>query len=475
MSLQVLVLVPLAGALVTALDPHRSRRLAWLLVAAAMHLALIGLAWRGGLAESRWLWLTFDPLGGLVLTLVSVVFLAVAAYSVGYVRRETPRGGRLFESCLLGFLAASSVVCLTDHLGILWVAIEATTLATAPLIYDPHDRHSIEAVWKYLLLCSVGIALALLGTFMLALAQDPSRAAPRLLRSALLRAPHLDPVWFKAAFVFLFVGYGTKVGLVPMHTWLPDAHGEAPSPISALLSGALLNVAFLAILRVVQVAHAGGQARLIGPVLVGFGLASMLVAGALLFRQRNYKRMLAYSSIEHMGILAVGCGLGQVATFGALWHMLGSSLAKALLFFVSGNVLIAYRSKRIADVSGLVRRLPVSGTLFVLGFLALTGMPPFAPFMSELLLLRGAVGSGHPWVAGGFVAIQVVIFAGMVTRIVRMAQGEPETPDRPRESSWLLVPPAALLGLVLVLGVYLAPPLERVLGVAASTLGGAAP
>jgi hydrogenase-4 component F len=357
----------------------------------------------------------------------------------------------------------------------MWVAMEATTLATAPLIYDPRDRHSIEAVWKYLLICSVGIALALLGTFMLALAQDATIAAPSLLRSALLGAPALDPVWFKAAFVFLFVGYGTKVGLVPMHTWLPDAHGEAPSPISALLSGALLNVAFLAILRIVQVARAGGLEQLIGPVLVGFGLASMLVAGALLLRQNNYKRMLAYSSVEHMGILAVGCGLGHGAAAGALLHMIGSSLCKAVLFFVSGNVLIEYRSKRITDVSGLLRRLPASGALLVLGFLALTGSPPFVPFVSELVLLRGVVAAGRPWVAIAFVSIQVVVFIGLVTRIVGMAQGEPGIPERRREPAWLLLPPAGLLGLVLGLGVYLAPPIAQILNAAAATIGGPTP
>jgi hydrogenase-4 component F len=475
MNLLALLFLPLGGALVTALDPHRSRRFAWLILTASAHIVLLALAWNGRLGESRWLWLTFDPLGGLVLTLVSLVFLAVAIYSVGFAQREAPRGGRLFQSGLLGFLASASVVCLTDHLGAMWVAMEATTLATAPLIYDPHDRHSIEAVWKYLLICSVGIALALLGTFMLTLAQDPTLAAPSLLRSTLLAVPALDPVWFKAAFVFLFIGYGTKVGLVPMHTWLPDAHGEAPSPISALLSGALLNVAFLAILRVVQIACAGGQERLIGPVLVGFGLASMLVAGALLLRQRNYKRMLAYSSVEHMGILAVGCGLGPVAAFGALLHMIGSSLAKALLFFVSGNVQIAYQSKRIADVSGAIRRLPASGTLLVLGFFALTGAPPFATFMSELALLRGAISAGQPWVAGAFVAIQIVIFVGLVTRVVRMAQGEPLTQDQPRESAWLIVPPAGLLVLGLGLGVYFAPPLERILRIAAATLGSPSP
>jgi hydrogenase-4 component F len=376
---------------------------------------------------------------------------------------------------MLGFLVSASVVCLTDHFGVMWVAMEATTLATAPLIYDPHDRHSIEAVWKYLLICSVGIALALLGTFMLALAQGVGGAAPSLSRSTLLLAPALHPVWFKAAFVFLFVGYGTKVGLVPMHTWLPDAHGEAPSPISALLSGALLNCAFLAILRVVQVAHSGGEDRLLAPVLVGFGLASMLVASALLLRQINYKRMLAYSSIEHMGILAVGCGLGQAATFGALLHMLGSSLCKALLFFVAGNMLVEYRTKRIPEISGLVRRLPVSGTLLVLGFLAMVGMPPFAPFVSELALLSGAMQVGQPWVAVALVMLQMIAFIALATRIIAMAQGGAETVTRQRESAWLVLPPAGLLVLVLGLGVYLTLGLQEALVAAANTLGGSAP
>ena len=475
MDLSALVLVPLGGALVTALDPRRARRQWWLLFGAGAHLVLLGLAWTGRLSGSRLPGLAFDPLGGLVLTLVSAVFFAVAVYSFGYFRSEPRRGGRVFEACMLGFLVSASAVCLTDHFGVMWVAMEATTLATAPLIYDPHDRHSIEAVWKYLLICSVGIALALLGTFMLALAQGAGVAAPSLSRSALLLAPALHPVWFKAAFVFLFVGYGTKVGLVPMHTWLPDAHGEAPSPISALLSGALLNCAFLAILRVVQVAHVAGQDRLLAPVLVGFGLASMLVAGALLLRQRNYKRMLAYSSIEHMGILAVGCGLGQAATFGALLHMLGSSLCKALLFLVAGNVLIEYRSKRIAEVSGLVRRLPVSGTLLVLGFLALSGAPPFAPFVSELALLRGSIQAGQPWVAAALVVLQIIIFIALANRIVAMAQGGPEKVAERSESAWLVLPPAGLLVLVLVLGVYLAPGLQQALTAAANSLGGSAP
>ena len=201
----------------------------------------------------------------------------------------------------------------------------------------------------------------------------------------------------------------------------------------------------------------------------------MLVAGALLLRQSNYKRMLAYSSVEHMGILAVGCGLGQAGTFGALLHLLGSSLCKALLFFVAGNLLIEYRSKQIAEVTGVVRRLPVSGVLLVLGFLALAGVPPFAPFLSELAILRGAVQSGQPWVAVAFVALQVIVFVALSTRVIAMAQGGTPAVGPRRESAWLVLPPAGLLLLVLALGVYLAAPLQQVLAAAAVTLGGSAP
>lgn len=505
MTLLALVVVPLAGIVAAVLDPLRARRSIWLVLAAAAHLALLAAAWAGGLGDSRFLWLSFDPLGGLVLTLVSVAFLAVTLYSAAARRREAPRGGRAFEACLLAFLASATVVCLTDHFGAVWVAMEATTLATAPLIYDPHDRHSIEAVWKYLLICSVGIALALLGTFFLAVAQGAGTgaAAPDLLRSTLLAGPPLHPVWFKAAFVFLFVGYGTKAGLAPMHTWLPDAHGEAPSPISALLSGALLNVAFLAILRVLQVGHASGQAPLLAPVLIGFGLASVLVATALLLRQRSYKRMLAYSSVEHMGILAVACGLGHAATYGAVVHLLGASLLKALLFLAAGNVLLEYRSKAIGDVAGLARRLPVTAGLFAVGVFALSGAPPFPLFASELAILRGAFEAGMAWVAAALVLLQIVAFVGLGARMVAMVQGAPaagtaaagapaaetEPSDaeaagvidvwspRSGESAWLWGPPAALLAcaLLLGLGVWLLPAVHGVIGAAAATLGGSLP
>jgi hydrogenase-4 component F len=480
MLLAALVLVPLLGALAAYLDRSPARRSFWVVTGAVAHLGLVALAWWMRPPAAGPGWLAFDPLGGLVLTLTSVVFLAVALYSVGYQRQVTLRGGRAYSSCLLGFLAAASVITLTRHFGLLWVAMEATTLATAPLIYDPADRRSLEAVWKYLMVCSVGIAVALLGIFFLATAQVAAGAAAGralMLDDLLAAAPRLHPAWLRGSFVFVLIGFGTKMGLAPMHTWLPDAHGEAPSPISALLSGALLNLAFLAILRELAVLHAAGQADFAGPLLVGFGLFSLAVAAAFLLGQRNYKRMLAYSSVEHMGILAVGAGLAGVAAFGALLHVLAASLAKALLFLLAGNVLLATGTKRTREITGLARRLPVSAALLVAGFLAISGSPPFGPFLSELTLVTGAVRAGATGTVVTLLALQALIFISMGAAVLGMLLGPiPAGVARaPRESAWLVLPPALLLALVLLLGVWIPDGLRQALAAAAAGIGGVAP
>jgi hydrogenase-4 component F len=225
--------------------------------------------------------------------------------------------------------------------------------------------------------------------------------------------------------ILFLVGYGTKMGLAPLHTWLPDAHSEAPSVVSALLSGALLNCAFLGILRVQQVCAAAGIAAFGQELLVGFGLLSMAVAAVFIPGQSDYKRMLAYSSIEHMGILALGVGVGGGGTFGALLHAVGHAATKAMLFLTAGNILAAYRTKSTAEVRGVLRVLPVSGALWVIGFFAITGSPPFGPFLSELTILRAMLDQGHPWIAAMFLALLAVIFVGMAGIVLEMAQGAP--------------------------------------------------
>lgn len=484
-----LLLVPaIAGAVAYALRPDGPRR-ALLVSAAVGHAALTGATWVREPAPVWGGWLALDAVGQLILSITSGLFLACAVYAVGYLRREG-RGARTdldegflfanapeatFTACLLLFLAAMTLVTVSQRFGLLWVAVEATTLVSAPLIYFHRHHRSLEATWKYLLICSVGIAIALLGNFFLAVAAaSPGRTPlPLVVPDLVGGAAGIDHTWLKAALILFLVGYGTKMGLAPLHTWLPDAHSEAPSVVSALLSGALLNCAFLGILRAQQVCAAAGIAAFGQDLLVGFGLLSMAVAAVFIPGQGDYKRMLAYSSVEHMGILALGVGVGGMATFGALFHAIGHSLAKAMLFLTAGNILAAYRSKATDEVRGVLRVLPVSGTLWVLGLFAITGSPPFGPFLSELTILRAMLGQGHPAVAVMFLALLAVIFVGMAGIVLEMAQGVPAAgTGRARPEPLSAVMPAVVLAAaVLVIGIYVPPPLRSALERAARALG----
>lgn len=487
-----LVLVPLLGGIGALMIRNDRPRRALLAGVAAVHLLLT--VFSGRAAPVLGHWLVLDPLGRVFLGIASTLFLAAALYGVGYLARETGTAddrrrdleeGALFSNapeavftgCLLFFLATMTLVCVSNHLGILWVAVEATTLASAPLIYFHRHHRSLEAAWKYLLICSIGIALALLGNFLLAVAtkSSPQGEIPLRLDLLLPAAASFQPMWLKAAFIFLLVGYGTKMGLAPLHTWLPDAHSESPSLVSALLSGALLNCAFLGVLRALQVLTAAGLAPFGQQLLVGFGLFSMGLAAAFIFGQSDYKRMLAYSSVEHMGILALGVGLGGGAVFGALFHAVNHSLIKEMLFLVAGNILSATRTKTIAEVSGLSRTLPVSGALWLAGFFAITGMPPFGTFLSEFTIVKAAVDGGRIGVAIAYLLALAVVFIGMCGLVLRMVQGPPPAGAAQTASRepWLALAPPVLLGILgLALGLYLPPFLERLLRDAARLLEG---
>ena len=331
MLLLLIILLPATAGIASYLiRSHPVRRTLWV-VAATAHLVLSVLAAMSPETTPLGHWIGLDALSAIFLRLTSLLFLGATVYGIGYVAREpiAPQpdfeDGSLFknepESVFTGgillLLATMSLAIVSRHLALQWVAIEATTLASAPLIYYHQNRRSLEAAWKYLILCSVGIAVALLGIFFILMAmQDEPRDLT--LTALLKQAGTLNHKWLTTAFIFMLVGYGTKMGLAPLHTWLPDAHSEAPSPVSALLSGALLNCAFLGILRVQQVCAAAGMAAFGGDLLVLFGLLSMGVAGVFILRQTDYKRMLAYSSVEHMGILALGVGLGGIGLFGSL-------------------------------------------------------------------------------------------------------------------------------------------------------------
>jgi hydrogenase-4 component F len=322
----------------------------------------------------------------------------------------------------------------------------------------------------------VGIALALLGNFFLAVAAADHRATSvrLVLPDLLARAGDLSVPWLKAAVILFLVGYGTKMGLAPLHTWLPDAHSEAPSVVSALLSGALLNCAFLGIIRVQEICTAAGQAAFGQELLVVFGLLSMAVAAVFIPGQSDYKRMLAYSSVEHMGILTLGIGLGGAGAFGGVLHTVNHALTKAMLFLVAGNILNVYRSKSADDVRGVLRVLPSSGILWVAGLFAITGSPPFGCFLSEFTILKAALDQGRAGVAITYLTLLAVVFVGMATTMLGMAQGRPagrRMVSVERESLLGVAPAAALAALALLLGVYLPPSLRAAIDQAARVLG----
>jgi hydrogenase-4 component F len=419
-------------------------------------------------------WLTLDALGKVVLAFLTVLFFLCSLYAPGYLRLRRDRPNRLFCANQFAALSMMTLVTLSHHLGLMWVAMEATTLVSAPSIYFNQNTRSLEATWKYLLICSVGIALALLGSFFLAYSSLKAGLESTLLFDQLIRdAPLLSAPWLHAAFVLLFIGYGTKMGLAPMHTWKPDAYGEAPGLVGTLLAGGVTSCAFLAILRVYQICRAGQDAAFARDIMIFQGLLSMAVAAVFIVRQRDFKRMLAYSSVEHMGILVLGIGLGGLAVYGALLHLINNGLTKGVLFLSSGNIHRAYGSKRTDDVQGAIRRVPLSGALFLIGFLAITGSPPFGPFVSEFTIVNAALGSGQ-FVAGGlFLVLLGIVFVGMGATVLGVVQGEPASPAETtgiRDSVSTGLPILAFLGLVLLLGLYIPPPLEALLREAATLL-----
>ncbi|MBI2346649.1 MAG: hypothetical protein HYV03_07210 [Deltaproteobacteria bacterium] len=478
MTLLLLLIVPVGLGLMTlAIRGNRNRELRrrCLFLGALSHLVGTATCYFPNVGLRFNAYLALDPLGLCFLSLTSILFFLVALYSFGYFFKEYRAGEEhgirhLYAPCMIFFLAAMTLATLTTHLGLFWVAVEATTLATAPLIYYHHHARALEAAWKYLLICSVGIALALLGIFFIA-AAGKGKGLDLFVADFVANAHLLDPRWLKIGFLLIVVGYGTKMGLAPLHNWLPDAHAEAPSSVSALLSGALLNIAFLGILRTYQICLAAGLAPFANRVLILFGLVSLGVALVFIVNQKDYKRLLAYSSVEHMGILALGIGIG--APFAALLHMINHSLTKVLLFLTAGQIVLGYRTKKAADVNGLLRTLPITGSLFCIGGIAIMGLPPFAPFVSKFLILKACLLHNHPVVATCYLLFLGIIFVAMAKIILGMVQGEKrELPGTLERYPILLISPIVLAIDVLILGVYLPPEFVRFLHDAARGLGG---
>lgn len=405
-----------------------------------------------------------DPLNVFLVALTAFVGLTTALFSRPYMRIErdhgkmTPSRMRLYHSMYQLFMFTMLLALLTNNMGILWVAMEGATLATVLLVSVYRTPTSLEAAWKYFILCGVGIALALFGTILLYLAADRQLGADS---DALLWTnlngikTQLEPAIMSLAFVFLLVGYGTKMGLVPLHNWLPDAHAEGPTPISAVLSGLLLNVALYAVLRFKVLADGALQNGMPGKLLVGFGLISVVVATFSLSRQKDVKRMFSYSSIEHVGLMTFAFGLGgPIATYAGLLHMTVHSLVKSAIFFTVGHACQKAGTQVIADIRGLVKVSPTVGWGMLLGSLAILGMPPFGVFASEFLIVTTAM-RDLPWATPILLLALGVAFASIFSRVQSMVFGE--TTAKPLAHTPALLPVFIHLGLALMLGLYIPP------------------
>ena len=470
------ILVPVAGAVITLLWKSKQTRPRWLAVIAVLHLAITfgAVIYPPELTPGQWLWL--DPPGRLVLLLVSTLFAILSIYAVGYLRARSGQPNRIFCACLLMFLGMMTFVTWAHHLGLMWVAVEASTLSSAPLLYFNRNPQSLEATWKYLMVGSVGIALALLGSLFMGYAAVSTGEHTSLLFDDLARhAPSFAKLWLHISFVLLAVGYGTKMGLAPMHTWKPDAYGEAPGLVGGLLAGAMTSCAFLALLRVFRILVTAGESAFASRVLLLLGVFSMGLAGVFLLRQRDFKRMLAYSSVEHMGILVIGLGLGATGAFGALLHMFNNGVIKGAMFLSAGNIHRAFGSKQVQKVSGAFRYVPWSAAAFLACLFAVTGSPPFAPFVSEFTVLGAAMEQHRYAVAGLMLVFLLVAFLGMGGTVLGMVQGEATAPGQEaefREGRLTIVPIMILLAISLVMGLALPPALRDLVRDAGEYVGG---
>ena len=462
-----LIVIPLLAA-VAAFLWRDERRRPWLLpVAGGLHslLALwLLVAPPPALAS---VWFGFDPLARAVLPMVSLLFLVCSFYGVFYLKIRAERKNRVFVTALLAMLGLLSLALQAQNLGLLWVAAEATTLVTVPLLHFNGTARAFEASWKYLLVGGTGIALSLLGSFCLGYASLHGGGQGDLSFAALVaQGTHLTRPWLITAWVLLLAGYGTKMGLAPMHTWKPDAYGEAPGMVGALLAGGTTTMAFVAILRVKQVVDAAGASAMTERTLLAFGLFSMLVAALFLLGTVDLKRMLAYSSVEQMGILAVGAALGRAGIWAALFHVWTNSLTKGALFLSAGNIRRAAGGRDLQSVAGMAWCAPLSARMFVAGLFAITACPPFGPFFSELLVVRTAFASGSLFTAVTFLACLLFAFFGLTRVVFAIVDGRPRFAARARvnrfrELPWVVLPPLAFLVFSIWIGLATPPLLAQ--------------
>jgi hydrogenase-4 component F len=406
-------------------------------------------------------YLFLDGLGAWVLLCVATVYLLSSLYAVGYMRLEEDGDRHLpgFYALFAGFALTMLAVPLVNNLGVYWIAVELTTLVSTFLVGFERRAESMEAAWKYIIIVSAGISLALLGTTMLywggSLVLGPTYDLTWQTLTSV--APRMNPVLLRLGFLLILIGYGVKTGLAPMHAWLPDAHSEAPAPVSAMLSGALLNTAMLGIVRTLAATDAAGSGAVPHGAMVVLGACSLFIAALFIVRQRGVKRLMAYSSVEHMGVLALGFGFGgTLGIAGALYHMLNHSLNKTLMFFGAGNAMRRYGSTDIPAIRHVLRQFPVSGLLWLAGAVAITGAPPFGLFLSEIAVLRAGWGGQHFWAAILMIVLLIVIFVGFLNhfRAMYFEDDESAAPTGPYPGAISTVPMWIAIAALLVFGLW---------------------
>lgn len=418
---------------------------------------------------------SLDPLGAFVAFIIALIGFFSTLYSVGYLRAEVEKGiigphrvHQYFLFLKLFFFAMFLAVATLNPV-IMWIAIEATTLSTAFLISFYNKPSATEAAWKYLILNSLGLLLSLLGT-LLFLALPEMREGAYTWQILRENAALMSPLLVKIAFVFVIVGYGTKVGFVPLHTWKPDAYAKAPTPVAALFSSVLLSVAFLAILRFKGLTDVALQSNFTGELLIFFGVLSVVFAALIIFLQKNYKRLLAYSSIEHAGLLALGFGFGGVGVFAALLHMLYHALGKSLIFFAAGNIFLKYSSTKMRHVTGMMRTLPLTAPIVFIAFIALLGFPPFGLFITEFLLLSSGMAQ-YPYAVVLVLSSLGILFFGFFKHLIGLLFGPvPEGIERGESNRFTQLPMLLVLCLLLILSWHLPETLLQLIQLAAQSL-----
>ncbi len=423
-----LLVLPLAATVIAAWSRSARINHGVTLLAGVSHLfaSLFCLITRSNPFPAGW-WLAVDPLAAFFLTILAHTFVLVALYAPGFLARmegpEYERSKRLFYPALNFYLLANTLVLIVQQFALLWVVVEMTTFSLVPLIFFYRSKESLEAVWKYLFLVSIGLVFLFAGVVFLGVSAHGIVDYHAFVVGRMTEiAAQLNPLWLKASFIFALVGLSAKIGLAPMHPGDVDATANAPAPVAALMAGSLRATAVAALLRFYQVVAPTEVRPFAQKLLIIAGLLSLGVAAVFMWRNRNYKRLLAYSSVEHLGIIALGIGIGGLALLGALLHLLFNSFGKSTLFFMAGNIHRSYGSREIAPITNLTRRLPWSGFVWGLAFLYIAGMPPFGIFFSELFVLRGMIHGAQWWLLTLFLSLLMVIFVGMSRSMLRMLQ-----------------------------------------------------